>query len=152
MFPGATVVWRGVETAAANSPTNKGKSNPLSEGRRLSVSSLEELTAKRQKLSVSADASRTRRPGVHPSPPTSRPESRGSTKSEGAQPSRHLEVESVEPRSEDAVVTDLFLIIHGIGQGVRMHFFTVGIECLCGVGIVHGSVRSVGLHVCHELV
>lgn len=122
LFPGATVVWRGVETAAANSPTNKGKSNPLSEGRRLSVSSLEELTAKRQKLSVSADASRTRRPGVHPSPPTSRPESRGSTKSEGAQPSRHLEVESVEPRSEDAVVTDLFLIIHGIGQGFTAQY------------------------------
>lgn len=124
LFPGAIVVWRGVEAAAdaaATQGTAKGKSKgPALSGRRLSVSSLEENSAKRQKLGVSPDASRVIRPGVHPAAEEdiSRPGSRGSTKSEGAQPKEVLEVENVPPQSKDAVVTDLFLIVHGIGQGV----------------------------------
>jgi hypothetical protein len=118
-------VWRGIEAAAAAAAAakdekGKGKGSAI-EGRRLSVSSLEESAAKRQKLSVSPDASRTKRPGVHlpdGEEEISRPESRGSTKSEGAQPKQVLMVENVPPRSEDTVVTDLFLIVHGIGQGV----------------------------------
>ncbi|KAG9113863.1 hypothetical protein FRC07_007721, partial [Ceratobasidium sp. 392] len=138
LFPGATVVYRGVENAtvaASRNPngTDKEKDKGKEEvGRRMSVTSLEESTAKRQKLDVSADASRTRRPGVHPD--ISRPESRASTKSEGGVPKglkspmaagkkmKTLEVENVVPRSEDTVVTDLVLVIHGIGQGYTAQY------------------------------
>ncbi|KAG8786311.1 hypothetical protein FRC12_016730 [Ceratobasidium sp. 428] len=142
LFPGATVVYRGVENAAAAgalkaSGETKGKENGAGsgDGRRMSVTSLEESTAKRQKLDVSADASRTRRSGVHPD--ISRPDSRASsTKSEGATPkgfmrpvsggrkktTLEVEVENVLPRSEDTVVTDLVLVIHGIGQGYTAQY------------------------------
>ncbi|CAE6417449.1 unnamed protein product [Rhizoctonia solani] len=124
LFPGATSVWRGIEAAAdANTGKEKQKGSTVN-GRRLSISSLEETANKRQKLEVSPDASRTRRPGVHPTyseDGIARPESRGSTKSEGDQPKTVLNVESV-PENEDAVVTDLFLIIHGIGQGYTAQY------------------------------
>ncbi|KDN41017.1 hypothetical protein RSAG8_07723, partial [Rhizoctonia solani AG-8 WAC10335] len=124
LFPGATSVWRGIEAAAdANTGKEKQKGSTVN-GRRLSISSLEETANKRQKLEVSPDASRTRRPGVHPTHSEDgihRPESRGSTKSEGDQPKTVLNVESV-PENEDAVVTDLFLIIHGIGQGYTAQY------------------------------
>ncbi|GAB1520904.1 hypothetical protein RhiTH_003993 [Rhizoctonia solani] len=129
LFPGATVVWRGIEaaeevTAAVTATGAGGKdkdkpSRPALEGRRLSVSSLEEGANKRQKLEVAPDASRIRRPGVHPRQSEdgiTRSESPASTKSEGDRPKKVLEVEPV-PQDEDTVVTDLFLIIHGIGQG-----------------------------------
>ncbi|KAG8690205.1 hypothetical protein FRC09_012073 [Ceratobasidium sp. 395] len=147
LFPGATVVYRGVENAVGGANVNgeaKGKENGVvgvgvgagtGDGRRMSVTSLEESTAKRQKLDVSADASRTRRSGVHPD--ISRPDSRASsTKSEGATPkgfmrpvapgrkktTLEVEVENVLPRSEDTVVTDLVLVIHGIGQGYTAQY------------------------------
>ncbi|QRW20358.1 phospholipase [Rhizoctonia solani] len=134
LFPGATVVWRGIEAAeevtaavAATGAGGKDKdkpSRPALEGRRLSVSSLEEGANKRQKLEVAPDASRIRRPGVHPRQSEdgiTRSESPASTKSEGDRPKKVLEVEPV-PQDEDTVVTDLFLIIHGIGQGYTAQY------------------------------
>ncbi|KAG9084852.1 hypothetical protein FRC06_003867 [Ceratobasidium sp. 370] len=128
LFPGATVVYRGVENAVAagNGSSEGAKSR---DGRRMSVSSLQETSVKRQKLEVSVDASRTCRVGVQP--PESRPESRASIKSEGGVPQglkpapkkkRTLEIEAVVPRSEDTVVTDLVLVIHGIGQGYTTQY------------------------------
>ncbi|KAG9077843.1 hypothetical protein FS749_010212, partial [Ceratobasidium sp. UAMH 11750] len=128
LFPGATVVYRGVENAvAAGNGSSEGTKSR--EGRRMSVSSLQETNAKRQKLDVAIDASRIRRPGVHS--PESRPESRASTQSEGGAPkglkhtpkkTKTLEIEEVVPRSEDTVVTDLVLVIHGIGQGYTAQY------------------------------
>ncbi|CAE6432318.1 unnamed protein product [Rhizoctonia solani] len=125
LFPGATVVWRGIEAAAEASTGKEKPKGPTVEGRRLSISSLEESANKRQKLEVAPDASRARRPGVHPTSSEDgipRPQSRGSTKSEGDQPQRAFEVETLPPPSEDTVVTDLFLIIHGIGQGYTAQY------------------------------
>jgi hypothetical protein len=120
LFPGATVVWRGIEAAEEATGGKEKPTRPTIEGRRLSVSSLEESANKRQKLEVAPDASRTRRPGVHPRPSESgipRAESPESTKSEGDQPKQVIDVDII-PQDDDTVVTDLFLIIHGIGQGV----------------------------------
>ncbi|KAL5632399.1 hypothetical protein ACGC1H_005381 [Rhizoctonia solani] len=125
LFPGATAVWRGIEAAAEANTVKDKPTRPAIGGRRLSISSLEEMANKRQKLEVSPDASRARRPGVHPTPSEdgiARPESRGSTKSEGDQPKQVVEVDSVPTQTEDAVVTDLFLIIHGIGQGYTAQY------------------------------
>ncbi|CAE6382343.1 unnamed protein product [Rhizoctonia solani] len=125
LFPGATLVWRGIEAATEANTGNNKQPRPRVEGRRLSISSLEEAANKRQKLEVAPDASRTRRPGVHPTQSEdgiARPGSPGSTKSEGDQPKQVLEVESVPTPNEDAVVTDLFLIIHGIGQGYTAQY------------------------------
>ncbi|KAF8755259.1 DDHD protein [Rhizoctonia solani] len=112
--PGATVVWRGIEAAeevtAAVTATGAGGKDKDKPSRPRS---------KRQKLEVAPDASRIRRPGVHPRQSEdgiTRSESPASTKSEGDRPKKVLEVEPV-PQDEDTVVTDLFLIIHGIGQG-----------------------------------
>ncbi|KAG8691678.1 hypothetical protein FRC08_010111 [Ceratobasidium sp. 394] len=122
MFQAAAVVHRGVENAVA---AGNGSSEGIKsrDGRRMSISTLQETSAKKQKLDVAIDASRTRRPGAHP--PESCPESGASVKSEGEVPKglehtskkiETLEIEEVVPRSEDAVVTDLALVIHGIGQ------------------------------------
>ncbi|KAG8757079.1 hypothetical protein FRC11_004821, partial [Ceratobasidium sp. 423] len=125
LFPGATLVWRGIEAAAEAGSGKEKQKGPTVEGRRLSISSLEESANKRQKLEVAPDASRARRPGVHPSQSEdgiARPGSPGSTKSEGDQPKNVLEVENLPLQNEDAVVTDLFLIIHGIGQGLTAQY------------------------------
>ncbi|KAH7336775.1 DDHD domain-containing protein [Rhizoctonia solani] len=125
LFPGATVVWRGIEAATEASTGKEKPKSATVEGRRLSISSLEESANKRQKLEVAPDASRARRPGVHPTSSEDgipRPQSRGSTKSEGDQPQRAFEVETLPPPSEDTVVTDLFLIVHGIGQGYTAQY------------------------------
>ncbi|QRV92658.1 phospholipase [Ceratobasidium sp. AG-Ba] len=130
LLAGATPVYRGVENAkaaGASSTASQGQ-----EGRRMSISSLEESSAKRQKLEVAADASRTRRPGVHPPQSDSRP---SSIKSEGGVPSSsslrppsdkrksiEVVVEDVPPRPENTVVTDLVLVIHGIGQGYTAQY------------------------------
>ncbi|CAE6504476.1 unnamed protein product [Rhizoctonia solani] len=124
LFPGATLVWRGIE-AAAEASSGKEKQKAPTVGRRLSFSSLEESANKRQKLEVAPDASRVRRPGVHPSQSedgVARPGSPGSTKSEGDQPKNVIEVENLPLQDEDAVVTDLFLIVHGIGQGLTAQY------------------------------
>ncbi|CAE7090882.1 unnamed protein product [Rhizoctonia solani] len=124
LFPGATLVWRGVE-AAAEFSAGKEKEKHKGPGRRLSISSLEDMANKRQKLEVAPDASRVRRPGVHPTKSedgVARPGSPGSTKSEGDQPKQVFEVDNVPAPNEDAVVTDLFLIIHGIGQGYTAQY------------------------------
>ncbi|CAE6351628.1 unnamed protein product [Rhizoctonia solani] len=124
LFPGATVVWRGIEAAEEATGGKEKPNRPTIEGRRLSFSSLEESANKRQKLEVALDASRTRRPGVHPRPSesvNSRPETPESTKSEGDRPTRVIDVETI-PQDDDTVVTDLFLIIHGIGQGYTAQY------------------------------
>ncbi|CEL58527.1 putative phospholipase C1020,13c OS=Schizosaccharomyces pombe (strain 972 / ATCC 24843) GN=SPCC1020.13c PE=3 SV=1 [Rhizoctonia solani AG-1 IB] len=124
LFPGATVVWRGIEAAEEATGGKEKPTRPTIEGRRLSVSSLEESANKRQKLEVAPDASRTRRPGVHPRPSESgipRAESPESTKSEGDQPKQVIDVDII-PQDDDTVVTDLFLIIHGIGQGYTAQY------------------------------
>ncbi|KAG8740423.1 hypothetical protein FRC10_004346 [Ceratobasidium sp. 414] len=127
LFPGATAVYRGLENAvAAGNGTSEGTKSQ--DGRRMSVSSLQETSDKRQKLNVAPGVSRIRRPGVQP--PESRPESRASVKSEGGVPKelksaltkKTLEIEEVVPRSEDTIVTDLVLVIHGIGQGYTAQY------------------------------